>query len=288
MAKSSKADALGPTDSNVSDDTIALHYTAISGIKAKQRKLSGDLSQAFARAEADGIDKEAFQLLIKARAKDDPDRVVTMFRKFGDYAVATNAAFATQGELFGGGSRTTRASGLSARAKASLDEHDGDVAGYGAGKAGRSRDDNPHELGSRMSQVWMEGWLRGQGDNATPNTRTVKLRAVEPGEAPELSGGSKPRRGRKAADADAEADTGPKAPPMPDGDPGFDDGPIEVLPAGAEETASAEAAVDAPAPQPRSVDVRNALVQRAKAIGVKNASRASSAELEAAVAAAAH
>lgn len=127
---------------------IRYHFGQLKGLKSKVDEASANYSNARKRAKESGIDPAVLTHLMKIE-KQDPFEVKLYF-KLLDRAAQANG-LELQMDMFD-------SSGISREAQIFDD-------GFKAGLAGKSMDDNPHQLNTEAGQTWQQAWNLGQSRN---------------------------------------------------------------------------------------------------------------------------
>ena len=152
--------------SNVSDATIQKHIRAITGLKTDLDSAQGDYRAALKAAKTAGINTGQLIAAMAAKKREVED-VKGDFRSYLRYLQLCEVPI--QLDMFG-----------AAAAKTADDEDEGggedegsdegseqsqwsaNEAGVKAGKAGETKETNPHTRGSLEHQAWITGWTQGQ------------------------------------------------------------------------------------------------------------------------------
>ena len=146
---------------NVTDKTRLEVVQQVREIQRKQRQLSGQLTQVKQKAKAMGINVKGMLRALTARDQD-PDELIEEEREFIRFSALFNLP-TKQVDLFPDGERV--ADPKVDQDVATFEAYD---AGYLAGGAGRSIDDNPYSgsPGSETFVQWRKGWDAGQASIA--------------------------------------------------------------------------------------------------------------------------
>jgi hypothetical protein len=139
---------------NVPPETFLRHYREIRDAKSAHADTGMALARAKKSAKGDGIDLDALKLLEKFADldKDEAELQLTHLRLYAEWI---ELPIGTQLDAFGQHTRPSEAETQKQR------DHDAQLAGEGAGRAGHQRQDNKHPPGSSLHVAWDKGWLKG-------------------------------------------------------------------------------------------------------------------------------
>jgi hypothetical protein len=186
---------------NVPPDVFIRHYQEIRDTKHAHHDTGMAVARAKKAAKADGIDLDALRLLEKL-ADLDTDEAELQLRHLRQYAAWIELPIGSQLNFFG---EATTANPKAAEFR----EWSAGGVGFDAGKAGHTRDTNPHKAGSAEHVAWdkswsngNKAWLKGQKQIAGE----MKANGKAHGKA---SGGGKASVGRPRKQRGAEAERAP-------------------------------------------------------------------------------
>lgn len=143
--------------SNLSPNTFLELFRELGIAQREIDAATGRKRAILKRAKAAGIDLDALALMQRL-AKLETDEAAMRLRNLARYSAWANMPIGTQADLFG----ATDDQRPTEKAQAEHNEWQADDAGYQAGKAGDSIDNNPHPAGTPFYDRWRQGWHKGQ------------------------------------------------------------------------------------------------------------------------------
>jgi len=141
---------------NIAPEIFLRHYRAIRDATTAKDEATALLRVAKKAAKTAGVNLDALRMLERLAALD-ADEAALRLRQMFQYASWTDLPFGTQVNFFVAPDGTKPV-------EAAQVDHQEWVAGdngLAAGKAGRLREDNPHDAGTREYVAWDKAWSRG-------------------------------------------------------------------------------------------------------------------------------
>jgi hypothetical protein len=185
----------------VSPETVLQARREITASKTSLELAQADHRNVCKRWKGQGVNTKALIEVIQIR-KQEPEAAVAHFRDVFRYGMIEQAPFALQLNLFD----QVKDTKPTTKAQAEHQEFATEEAGYIAGRRGFGMEGCAHQPGSRLHQIYAQGWKRGQAAIVKQMGKNAKVASATPRKKAAATGTTRANAGRKrVAPPDAAA-----------------------------------------------------------------------------------